>query len=171
MSVRSDLLAVTITLVFTAAAGVSVWLYGKSQYHAGASAKQAEIEKRQIAVERAWQEEKDRADANYRAALLAREHTQVALAAAERDRDAAFARVDGLRRQLAQRSAASAGTGRGPDEASADWIGLFGECLARSESLGRRLGEVGSDAARWADQVNGLQGYIRGVQGAASGGG
>lgn len=138
--------------------------YGVRQYRAGADAKQAEIEKRQAAIERAWQEEKDRADAQYRGAVLARRQTESKLAQAERDRDAAFARVGGLRKQLAVRGAAAPYASGGLDGAGPDWIGLFGECLARAESLGRRLGEVGKDAAGWADQVNGLQGYIRGME-------
>lgn len=148
-------------LVVVAFLGVR-W-YGSSQFRAGGDARQAEIEKRQAAVERTWQEERDRADANYRGAVLARNHTESKLAQAERDRDAAFARVDGLRKQLAVRVAASPDASSRPDGAGPDWIGLFGECLGRAESLGRRLGEVGKDAAGWADQVNGLQGYIRGL--------
>jgi hypothetical protein len=137
--------------------------YGSRQYQAGADAKQAEIEKRQAAIERAWQEERDRADAQYRGAVLARQQTESKLVQAERDRDAAFSRVNGLRKQLAARGAEAPYASGGPDGAGSDWIGLFGECLSRAESLGRRLGEVGKDAARWADQVNGLQGYIRGL--------
>lgn len=146
-----------------AVAGSVVRWYGASQYQAGADAKQAEIEKRQAAIERAWQEEKDRADAKHRGAVLARQQTEAKLARAERDRDAAFARVDGLRKQLAARDAAAPDASSGSDGAGPDWIGLFGECLGRAESLGQRLGEVGKDAAGWADQVNGLQGYIRGL--------
>ena len=146
-----------------AAAGLGARWYGASKYQAGGDARQAEIEKRQAATERAWQEERDRADAQYRGAALARQQAESKLAQAERDRDAAFARVDGLRKQLAARGAAAPYAGGGPDGPSPDWIGLFGECLGRAESLGRRLGEVGKDAARWADQVNGLQGYIRGL--------
>ncbi|WP_427999054.1 hypothetical protein [Achromobacter sp.] len=138
--------------------------YGASQYRAGGDARQAEIEKRQAAIERAWQEERDRADAEHRGAVLARQRTEARLAHAERDRDAAFARVGGLRKQLDARNAEASDAGGRPDGASPDWIGLFGECLGRAESLGRRLGEVGKDAAGWADQVNGLQGYIRSLQ-------
>ncbi|RSE85588.1 hypothetical protein EGU64_12885 [Achromobacter denitrificans] len=143
---------------------LGVRLYGSSQYQAGGDARQAEIEKRQAAIERAWQEEKDRADAQYRGAVLARQQAESKLAQAERDRDAAFARIGGLRKQLAARDAQASYAGGRPDGASPDWIGLFGECLGRAESLGRRLGEVGKDAAGWADQVNGLQGYIRSLQ-------
>lgn len=133
-----------------AAAILGVRGYGASQYKAGADAKQAEIEKRQAAIERAWQEERDRADAKHRGAVLARE-------AAEKTVAAQRGRIDGLLRQLAQRRAEAASTSGGPDAAGPDWIGIIGSCVGRYEQLGK-------DAARWADQVNGLQGYIRGLR-------
>ncbi|MEN4918274.1 hypothetical protein ABE485_06345 [Achromobacter spanius] len=123
--------------------------YGASQYEAGADAKQAEIEKRQAAIERAWQEERDRADAKHRGAVLARE-------AAEKTVAAQRGRIDGLLRQLAQRRAEAASASGGPDASGPDWIGIIGSCVGRYEQLGK-------DAARWADQVNGLQDYIRGL--------
>ncbi|MCM2573227.1 hypothetical protein NAT65_19250, partial [Achromobacter xylosoxidans] len=46
---------------------------------------------------------------------------------------------------------------RRPDEAGADWIGGFAACYAE-------YGDLAADAAGWADQVNGLQGYIRGLR-------
>lgn len=140
---------------------VGVRLYGAGRYDDGVAAERAATLERQARVERAMQEEKDRADAQYRGAVLARQQAEAALAASERDRGAAVARIDGLLKQLAQRRAATAATGPGSDGAGADWIGLFGECVARTESLGRRLGQVGADAARFADQVNGLQGYVK----------
>lgn len=123
--------------------------YGASQYQDGADAKQAEIEKRQAVIERAWQEERDRADAKHRGAVLARE-------AAEKTVSAQRGRIDGLLRQLAQRRAETASPGGGLDAAGPDWIGIIGSCVGRYEQLGK-------DAARWVDQVNGLQGYIRGL--------
>lgn len=149
--------------------GAGFLLYGAHQYQAGGDARQAEIEKRQAAIERGWQEERDRADANHRGDVLVRQQVEAKLAQVERDRDAAFIRVDGLRKQLAARSTEASRAGGGSDGASPDWIGLFGECFSRTESLGRRLGAVGRDAARWADQVNGLQGYIQGLRGVPSG--
>lgn len=146
------------------AAGLGVCWYGASRYQAGADAKQAEIERRQAAVERAWQEERDRADAQYRSAVLVRQQAESKLVQAERDRDVAFARVDGLRKQLAGRGAKAPYAGSGSDDVSPDWIGLFGECLGRAQNLGRKLGEVGEDAARWADQVNGLQDYVKAIR-------
>ncbi|WP_454676681.1 hypothetical protein [Achromobacter marplatensis] len=135
--------------VLVVAAGLGVRWYGVSQFQAGAAAKQAEIEKRQAAIERAWQEERDRADAKHRGAVLARE-------AAEKTVAAQRGRIDGLLRQLAQRRAEAASAGGGLDAAGPDWIGIIGSCVGRYEQLGK-------DAARWADQVNGLQGYIRGL--------
>ncbi|KXJ62997.1 hypothetical protein AXY46_02985 [Achromobacter xylosoxidans] len=132
-----------------AAAILGVRWYGANRYEAGADAKQAEIEKRQAAIERAWQEERDRADAKHRGAVLARE-------AAEKTVAAQRGRIDGLLRQLSQRRAETPSAGGRPDAAGPDWIGIIGSCVGRYEQLGK-------DAARWADQVNGLQGYIRGL--------
>ncbi|WP_254598585.1 hypothetical protein [Achromobacter piechaudii] len=123
--------------------------YGASQYQAGADAKQIEIEKRQAAIERAWQEERDRADAKHRGAVLAREAAETTVAAQR-------GRIDGLLRQLAQRRTENAADGGRLDAASPDWIGIIGSCDGRYAQLGK-------DAARWADQVNGLQGYIRAI--------
>ncbi|SEK00144.1 hypothetical protein [Achromobacter sp. NFACC18-2] len=134
-------------LVMGAALGLR-W-YGAAQYQAGADAKQSEIEKRQVAIERAWQEERDRADAKHRGAILARE-------AAEKTVAAQRGRIDGLLRQLARRRAETPSAGSGLDAAGPDWIGIIGSCVGRYEQLGK-------DASRWADQVNGLQGYIRGL--------
>ena len=133
-----------------AAAVLGVRWYGASQFRAGGDARQTEIEKRQAAIERAWQEERDRADANYRGAVLAREAAEKAVAAQR-------GRIDGLLRQLARGRAEAAGASSGPDAAGPDWIGIIGACVGRYEQLGK-------DAARWADQVNGLQGYIRGIR-------
>jgi len=130
-----------------AVAIVGVRWYGAGQFRAGGDARQAEIEKRQAAIERAWQEERDRADAKHRGAVLARE-------AAEKTVAVQRGRIDGLLRQLAQRRAETPSAGGGPDATGPDWIGIIGACVGRYEQLGK-------DAAGWADQVNGLQLYIR----------
>lgn len=139
--------AALVGVVVLSAAGAWVRWYGVSQFEAGALAKQAEIEKRQAAIERAWQEERDRADAKHRGAVLARE-------AAEKTVADQRGRINGLLRQLAQRRAEAASASSGPDAAGPDWIGIIGSCVGRYEQLGK-------DAARWADQVNGLQGYVK----------
>lgn len=130
-----------------AAAMFWVWQYGASQYRAGVYAERAETREREVRIERARQEEKDRADAQYRGAVLARK-------AAEATVTAQRGRIDGLLRQLAGRKSQAAGTISGPDAAGPDWIGIVGACVGAYEQLGR-------DAAGWADQVNGLQGYVR----------
>ncbi|MBN9640026.1 MAG: hypothetical protein J0I68_15890, partial [Achromobacter sp.] len=61
--------------------------------------------------------------------------------------------------RAAGRDPANPRAGRRPDEAGPDWIGGFAACYAE-------YGDLATDAAEWADQVNGLQGYIRGVRGA-----
>ncbi len=38
--------------------------------------------------------------------------------------------------------------------------------LMKPAPTGSEVGDLASDAAGWADQVNGLQGYIRGLRGA-----
>ncbi|WP_063492224.1 hypothetical protein [Bordetella trematum] len=161
MSVRAVAIGAAVGALLLAGLLAERHWYGAAQYRAGAAAKQVEIEKRQLAIERGWQEEKDRADAERRGAVLARQAVEAQLVKSDRDRAAAVARIDGLRRQLAQRDAASTSASSRPDATGPDWIGVFGECLGRAESLGRRLSEVGKDAAGWADQVNGLQGYVR----------
>jgi len=124
--------------------------YGAVRFEAGAEARQTEIEKRQALIERAWQEERDRADAKHRGAVLARE-------SAERTVDAQRSRIDGLLRELAKRHTEVASASDGPDATGPDWIGIIGSCVGRYDQLGK-------DAARWADQVNGLQGYVRSLQ-------
>lgn len=131
--------------------GAGVVLYGAHQYRAGGDARQAEIEKRQAAIERGWQEERDRADAQYRGAVLAREAAKAGLSAARAELDRVL--------RAAGRDPANPRAGRRPDEAGPDWIGGFAACYAE-------YGDLAADAAGWADQVNGLQGYIRGLRGA-----
>lgn len=129
---------------------VGVWTYGGHQYRAGVAFERAATLERQARVERAMQEERDRADAQYRGAVLARE-------AAQRDLSGVRARLDRLLSEQARRRPEAAGASSGPDGASADWIGGFAACYAA-------YGDLAADAARWADQVNGLQGFIRGVR-------
>ncbi|KAK54011.1 hypothetical protein [Bordetella bronchiseptica] len=129
---------------------VGVWMYGGHQYRAGVASERAATLERQARVERAMQEERDRADAQYRGAVLARE-------AAQRDLSGVRARLDRLLSEQARRRPEIAGASSGPDGAGADWIGGFAACYAA-------YGDLAADAARWADQVNGLQGFIRGVR-------
>ncbi|CAM4226245.1 hypothetical protein [Bordetella muralis] len=143
--------------------GVLAWSWRwSSGYDAGHAAALAEVKAQQAAIERGMQVEKDRADAQHRGAVLARQLAEQKAQTLELELTAVNTRIDGLLRQHRNRTP-TAGAVRGPDAAGPDWIGILGECLARAESLSRRLGEVGADAAGWADQVNGLQGYVRSI--------
>lgn len=131
--------------------GAGMVLYGAHREAAGVTKERARAEAAQRAITEAYQLEKDRADAQYRGAVLAREAAKTGLAAARAQLDRVL-RASG-------RDPANPRAGRRPDEAGADWIGGFAACYAE-------YGDLASDAAGWADQVNGLQGYIRGLRGA-----
>jgi len=128
---------------------LAIWGYGKSQYRQGVADTKAEAVLQQISIEQGMQYERDRADADYRGAVLARE-------TAQKDVAAVRARLDRLLRQHRD-DAKIASAGSGSDAAGPDWIGIVGACYAE-------YGELGADAARWADQLNGLQGYVRAIQ-------
>lgn len=128
--------------------GGGAWLYGKSQYRAGYGQSELDSRLAAIAIAQAAQEEKDRADAQYRAAVLARQAIEKNLAAAR-------VRADGLLAQL--RRAQSPKASPGSDGAGDDWIGILGACLAEYEWMGGQAGKL-------ADKVGGLQGYIRAVR-------
>lgn len=132
-----------------ASLAAGVWMYGGHPYRACLVAERAATLERQARVERAMLEERDRADAQYRGAVLARE-------AAQRDLSGVRARLDRLLSEQARRRPETARAGSGRDGAGADWIGGFAACYAA-------YGDLAADAARWADQVNGLQGFIRGL--------
>ena len=74
---------------------------------------------------------------------------------AQRDLDAVRSELDRVRANA--RNAQAAGAGSGSDDSSADWIGGFAACYGE-------YADLAADAARWADQVNGLQGYVRAVR-------
>lgn len=132
------------------AAAIWIWnLRWSSGYDAGHAAALVEAKDQQAAIERGMQVEKDRAEAEYRGAVLARQAAD-RLVADQRKR------IDGLLDQLRRRpQAARAGSGSdGPGE---DWIGIFSQCVAEYERMG-------AEAARLADKVNGLQGYINAIR-------
>lgn len=135
------------TLALAAVGGIA-W-YGHDQYEAGIDAEHARVESLQRTIEIATQEAKDRADAQYRGAIIARQ-------AAETKLSASTTRISGLLQQLRNRPKATPAVS-GSDGAGDDWIGIFGQCVGRYES-------VGKDAARLADKVTGLQGYVKSLQ-------
>nr|WP_277403229.1 hypothetical protein [Achromobacter insuavis] len=129
--------------------GAGVVLYGAHREATGIAKERARAEAAQHAITEAYQLEKDRADAQYRGAVLAREAAKTGLAAARADLDRLL-RANG-------RDPANPRAGRRPDEAGPDWIGGFAACYAD-------YGDLAADAAGWADQVNGLQDYIRALR-------
>ena len=139
-----------LAVVALVASFILAWQWhGHARWNAGYAAAEAKAQALNAAIERGMQVEKDRADAIHRGAVLARE-------AAQRDLAAARTRLDRL--LLANgRDPATPRTGRRPDDSGPDWIGGFAACYAE-------YGELAVDAARWADQVNGLQGYVRAIR-------
>lgn len=127
---------------------VSVWGYGRYQYSKGHTAARVQAEARALALEQGMQYEKDRADAEYRGAIAARQVAEITLSD-QRDR------INGLLDQL--RRAKAADTSGRPNAAGADGIGILIECIDQYEQVGR-------DAARLADKVGGLQGYVRAIR-------
>jgi hypothetical protein len=121
--------------------------YGHVRYESGRADEKAKIVALTAAIERGMQAEKDRADAEYRGAILARQAAD-RLVADQRKR------IDGLLDQLRRRPE-TARASSGFDEPGEDWIGTFGQCVAEYERMG-------AEAGRLADKVNGLQGYVRG---------
>jgi len=162
MGLRAYALAAVAGAIALALAAAAVVWYGHGRYAAGQADERARAERVRAAIQAAMQQEKDYADARYRGAVLARQRTEARAAEQDRRRAAHVAQLRGLLDQYRNRTHAADARG-GSDATGPDWIGVFGECVARAESLGRRLGEVGKDAAGWADQVNGLQGYVHGL--------
>lgn len=127
---------------------VGIHLYGRTQHRAGYEDAQQDAQAQVQRIEQGMQHEKEQADARFRGAVLARE-------VAERDLAAVRSSLDGLLRAHGSDPANST-TGPRIDGADPDWIGGFAACYAQ-------YGELASDAAVWADRVNGLQDYVRSV--------
>lgn len=128
---------------------VCIHLFGKTQRRAGYEDAQQDAQAQVQRIEQGMQHEKEQADARLRGAVLARE-------AAERDLAAARSSLDGLLRAHG-RDPADPATSPRADGADPDWIGGFATCYAEYSTLA-------SDAAIWADRVNGLQDWVRLVQ-------
>lgn len=127
----------------------AIWGYGHHQYMQGVADTKTAAVLANISIEQGMQYERDQADANHRGAVLARE-------AAEKDAAAVRGRLDRLLWKH-RNEPKTTGAGIGPDATGPDWIGVFGACYAE-------YGDMGKDAARLADQVNGLQGYARALR-------
>ncbi|TEA78629.1 hypothetical protein [Allopusillimonas ginsengisoli] len=144
MSIRAQLAALALALL--ALAG---WWLHHSGYRQGVADQKAKTVLQQIAIEQGMQYERDQADAQYRGAVLARE-------AAQKDVASVRARLDGLLRERSDNAKTAHASSRS-DDAGADGIGILIECVQEYDYMGR-------EAARLADKVGGLQGYVRSVQ-------
>lgn len=139
-----------LAVVALVAGAVLAWEWRwSSGYRAGEAAAKTEAQALNAAIERGLQAEKDRADAEYRGAVLARQAAD-RLVADQRKR------IDGLLDQL-RRLPEAARASSGFDEPGEDWIGIFGQCVAEYERMG-------AEAGRLADKVNGLQNYVRAIR-------
>lgn len=134
-------------VVVLAAAGVH--MYGKAQHRAGYADAQQDAQALVQRIEQGMQYEKEKADVRLRVAVLARE-------TAERDLVTARSSLDGLLRAHGRDPAHPTASPRA-DGADPDWIGGFATCYAEYSTLA-------SNAAIWADRVNGLQDWVRLVQ-------
>lgn len=144
---ESKMLGRTMTGAAIAAAFfVGVWLYGQAQYRQGVGDTKADAVLAQISIEQGMQYERDRADAEYRGLVRARETTLL-------DLNTARGELDWLRRSAIS-GPQVAGGGSGLDGVGTDWIGGFAACY-------EEYAELATDAAKWADMVNGLQRYVR----------
>lgn len=144
MSIKSGVIGAAVL----AALFFGGWLYGQHQYRQGVNAEKVNAVLSQIAMEQGMQYEKDRADAEYRQAILERDAAQK-LVSDQR------ARIVGLLNDL--RNAQAPDPGSGPNDAGADGIGILIECIGDYE-------QMGAEAARLADKVNGLQGYVNALR-------
>lgn len=138
----------TINVIAVLVVIASIWGYGRYQYSKGHTAARIQSEARALALQQGMQYEKDRADAEYRGAVAARQAAEIALSD-QRDR------INGLLDQLRRAKATGASSGSDAD-GSIDWIGLVATCSSEYEL-------VGGHAARLSDKVKGLQDYINAV--------
>ena len=145
MSIRS----VVTGAVVLAALIFGAFIYGKGEYRSGYADSSRDSKDLVQRVEQGMQHEKEKADTRLRAAVLVRE-------AAERDLGLARGNLDGLLRAHGRHPANSTSSPRA-DGADSDWIGGFATCYAEYSALA-------SDAAVWADRVNGLQDWARLIQ-------
>ena len=141
----------TIAAVALAAAGVGVLWYGSGRYDAGYSAAEAKMAELAKKEEVRLREARDAAELKWREAELARAASEKLIADQR-------TRIDGLLRDLARKARNSQPTGAA-DGAGTIGVGLLAACV-------REYDAMGSDAARLADKVNGLQEYVRSITGA-----
>lgn len=144
MSIRSQLILVGLIVAI-----LSAWLYGQHQYKKGAADTRVEYVLARISLEQEMQYEADLADAKYRDAIQDTKTAEADLAAA----------IDDLNslRSASTSNPKVANSGSRPNDTGTDWVSGFAACYQEYANLAK-------DAAGWADQVNGLQGYVRAIR-------
>lgn len=153
MPFRAEIIAVVAGIAIAASAVLAWRWHGESKFEEGYATAQAEAQIERLRMQEAMQYESDRANAQYRGAVLARQAADVLVADQRK-------RIDGLLDQLRRRPKAP-NSGAGVDGAGEDWIGIFAACVAEYEDMGR-------EAGRLADKLNGLQSYINAIRQAAN---
>ena len=136
-------------LIAAAGIAVAVYFYGHAQYKQGVNDERVRQELAHARLEQGLRYERDKADAKYRAAIAAREVVQA-------DFDSVHRELERVLKDLRNAEHTTA-SGR-LNAASANRLRGYRECVKEYGSLAR-------DAAKWADQVNGLQDYVRGIAG------
>src|SRR5690625_3127678 len=136
-------------LIAVAGIAVAVYFYGHAQYRQGVNDERVRQELAHARLEQGLRYERDKADAKYRAAIAAREVAQTDLDSVQRELDRVLKDLRNAEHTAAsdRLNAASAGRHEG-----------IRQCVKEYGSLAR-------DTAKWADQVNGLQDYVRGIAG------
>lgn len=136
-------------LIAAAGVAIAVYFYGHTQYRQGINDERVRQELAHARLEQGLRYERDKADANYRAAIAARE-------VAQNDLDSVQRELERVLKDL--RNAEHTAASDRLNAASANRLRGYRECVKEYGSLAR-------DAAKWADQVNGLQDYIKGIAG------
>jgi len=136
-------------LIAAAGIAVAVYFYGHAQYRQGVNDERVRQELAHARLEQGLRYERDKADAKYRAAIAAREVAEDHIDSIERELDRVLKDL-----RNAEHTAASDRL----NAASAARLEGFRQCV-------KEYGGMARDAAKWADQVNGLQDYVRGIAG------
>src|SRR5690625_4543525 len=136
-------------LIAVAGIAAAVYFYGHAQYRQGVNDERVKQQLAHARLEQGLRYERDKADAKYRSAVAARD-------VAQNDLDSVQRELERVLKDL--RNAEHTATSDRLNAASAARLRGYRECVAEYATLAR-------DAAKWADQVNGLQDYVRGIAG------
>src|SRR5690625_712940 len=136
-------------LIAVAGIAVAAYFYGHAQYRQGVNDERVRQELAHARLEQGLRYERDKADAKYRSAIAARQLTVDPIDRIERELERVLKVLRNAEHTAASDRLKAASAGR---------LEGFSQCVKEDGSLAR-------DAARLADQVNGLQDYVRGIAG------